>query len=155
MGHHSATYRENVATRTSVSGIRFYDLLVRRKLALISALLALCGISLVVDIATVPASLGFADVLSALFRPEQMAGNTRVIVRVMRLPIALMAIAAGANLGLAGAVMQTILTNPLASPYTLGVGSGAAFGASLAIVAGVGVIPTFGEYLVSVNAFFF
>jgi iron complex transport system permease protein len=155
VAHHHPGYREEAAGWTSVSGIRFYGLLVQRKLALIFALLALCGISLVVDIATGPASLGFLDVLSALFRSGQMAGNARVIVRVMRLPIALMAIAAGANLGLAGAVMQTILGNPLASPYTLGIGSGAAFGASLAIVAGIGVIPTFGEYLVSVNAFFF
>jgi iron complex transport system permease protein len=149
-------YREGAVDWTSAApGVEFYGLLARRKLALIFILLTLCGVSLVADIATGPASLGFADVLRALFHPEQAARNVQVIVRVMRLPIALMAIVAGANLGLAGAVMQTILGNPLASPYTLGIGSGAAFGASLAIVAGVGVVPVFGEYLVSVNAFFF
>jgi iron complex transport system permease protein len=148
-------YQEETLDWTSAPEVQFYSLLIRRKLALIFVLSVLCAISLVADIATGPASLGLADVWRALFHPDQSAGNTQVIVRVMRLPIALMAIAAGSSLGLAGAVMQTILGNPLASPYTLGIGSGAAFGASLAIVAGVGVVPAFGEYLVSVNAFFF
>ena len=45
-----------------------------------------------------------------------------------------MAIIVGLALGLAGAEMQTILNNPLASPFTLGVSSAAAFGAALEIV---------------------
>ena len=39
----------------------------------------------------------------------------------------------GAMLGLAGAQMQTILRNPLADPFTLGISSAASFGAALAI----------------------
>ena len=50
-----------------------------------------------------------------------------------------MAALVGAALGLAGAEMQTILNNPLASPFTLGVSSAAAFGASLAIVLNLGL----------------
>ncbi len=50
-----------------------------------------------------------------------------------------MAVVVGMSLGLAGAEMQTILNNPLASPFTLGVSSAAAFGAALAIVLGIGI----------------
>jgi iron complex transport system permease protein len=71
---------------------------------------------------------------------------TTVIVDV-RLPRILSAALIGGGLALAGGVFQAILLNPLADPYTLGVSSGAAFGASLAFVlsfAGMsfpGIIP--------------
>ncbi len=71
------------------------------------------------------------------------------------MPVALMAIIVGASLSVAGAEMQTILDNPLASPYTLGVSAAAGFGAALAIVLGVGVIPLGDTLLVPVNAFVF
>ena len=58
------------------------------------------------------------------------------IVQTLRLPIALMAVVVGAALGVSGAVMQTILNNPLASSYTLGISAGAGFGAALAILVG-------------------
>jgi hypothetical protein len=60
---------------------------------------------------------------------------------------------AGIGLGVAGAVMQAILRNPLASPYTLVISSGAGFGASLAILAGAGIVG--GDYLIIGNAFVF
>ncbi len=58
-------------------------------------------------------------------------------------------------LGLAGAEMQTILNNSLASPFTLGVSSAAAFGAALAIVLGIGIpgVPESG--FIPANAFLF
>jgi len=57
-----------------------------------------------------------------------------LIVLQSRLPKALMAIITGAALGVAGAVMQGILRNPLVSPFTLGVSSAAAFGAVIGII---------------------
>jgi len=75
------------------------------------------------------------------------------IVWHLRLPRILMDIVAGAGLAVAGVVMQVVLKNPLASPYTLGIASAAAFGASLAIVLGAGFVG--GEYLVITNAFVF
>jgi iron complex transport system permease protein len=57
-----------------------------------------------------------------------------IVIWEVRLPRLLSALFAGASLGLSGAVFQGILLNPLADPYTLGVSSGAAFGASLVIV---------------------
>jgi iron complex transport system permease protein len=66
-----------------------------------------------------------------------------------------MALGVGASLGLAGSSIQTILDNPLASPYTLGISAGAGFGAALAVVAG-GLLPKFiGASLVPLYAFSF
>ena len=76
-----------------------------------------------------------------------------VCVWNLRLPRIFLGIVAGIGLGLAGAVMQAILRNPLASPYTLGISSGAGFGASLAILAGAGIVG--GKYLIIGNAFVF
>jgi iron complex transport system permease protein len=55
-------------------------------------------------------------------------------VRHLRLPRVISALAAGASLAVSGAVLQSILNNPLASSFTLGLSQGAAFGASLAII---------------------
>ena len=59
------------------------------------------------------------------------------IVLDIRMPRSLAAIFVGASLAVAGAVMQAILKNPLASPFTLGISHGALFGASIAIVFGM------------------
>jgi iron complex transport system permease protein len=78
-----------------------------------------------------------------------------VIIWEYRLPTALMAIGVGAALGFAGAVMQTILNNPLASPYTLGVSAGAGFGAAFAIVSGASALSVIGGYTIPFFAFLF
>lgn len=58
-----------------------------------------------------------------------------------RLARAIVALFAGAGLGVAGAVMQNIFRNPMAEPYTMGISSGAFMGVTLSIIAGVSVIP--------------
>ncbi len=62
------------------------------------------------------------------------------LVLELRLPRALAAFATGGLLGLAGALMQVLLRNPLADPYILGVSGGAAAGALFAILAGLGTV---------------
>ena len=52
----------------------------------------------------------------------------------LRLPRLLVALGAGAGLAACGLLLQVLLRNPLASPYTLGVGSASALGASLVMV---------------------
>lgn len=76
-----------------------------------------------------------------------------MIVWDVRLHKVLMGIVAGMGLGAAGAVMQGILKNPLASPFTLGISSAASFGAALAIVLGAGIVA--GSWLIIGNAFIF
>jgi iron complex transport system permease protein len=60
--------------------------------------------------------------------------GVQAVVWELRLPRILCGLLAGAGLAVAGGVFQAILQNPLADPYTLGISSGAAFGASLAIL---------------------
>ncbi len=74
----------------------------------------------------------------------------------VRLPRLVTAAAAGAALGLSGAVFQGLLLNPLADPYTLGVSSGAACGAAIVIIAALLLpsAPFFGSpWAVTVGAF--
>lgn len=92
--------------------------------------------SLLLDVATGPSLLPLHDVATALLSPAKVDDMTRTIVMDMRLPIALMALVVGAALGLGGTQMQTLLDNPLASPFTLGLAAAAGFGAALALVSG-------------------
>ena len=86
-------------------------------------------------------SLIIVSVISLFFFPSpadfSMEGSRllHVLYRI-RLPEILIAITAGAALGLSGALMQTLLDNSLASPFTLGVSSASACGASLALTLG-------------------
>ncbi|HWR40982.1 MAG TPA: iron ABC transporter permease [Patescibacteria group bacterium] len=142
-------------TEISLSTNELYKEMSARKLLWVATLAAVCGITLLTDVLVGPAWLTVPEVMSAIFTPGSSDPAAQVIVWTLRLPAALMAIVVGATLGIAGAEMQTILDNPLASPYTLGVSSGAGFGAALAIVWGAGVFPGFDEYLVSLNSFIF
>ncbi len=74
------------------------------------------------------------------------------IVWNLRLPRITMGVIAGFALACSGAVVQAILRNPLASPFTIGINSAAGFGATLAICLGLGVVS---NYLIAGNAFLF
>jgi len=69
--------------------------------------------------------------------PDSMAA---LIVREIRLPRSVLALITGAVLGLSGAVLQGFTRNPLAEPALLGVSSGAALGAVIAIYFGLAAI---------------
>lgn len=60
--------------------------------------------------------------------------NIRSIIWNIRLPQALAAIVAGAGLSVSGVVMQSILRNPLGSPFTLGISNAGAFGAAVSVI---------------------
>ena len=76
------------------------------------------------------------------------------VVFTQRIPRGLMAVIVGSGLAIAGAVMQSMLHNPLADPYTTG-SSGASMGASLFVVLGVSIIPISGSLGLMTNAFVF
>lgn len=67
--------------------------------------------------------------------PETIASSHPYVVMDVRLPRILAAFIVGAGLAISGVLYQGILLNPLADPYTLGVSSGAAFGAAIALLA--------------------
>ncbi|WP_342596093.1 iron ABC transporter permease [Salinicola lusitanus] len=127
-------------------------LVLRRQLILAALALALFA-SLCVDLALGPARFGLDQVVAALFTPGSVEDSLRVILWQIRMPVALMALVVGASLSIAGAQMQTILSNPLASPFTLGISAGASFGAALALAFGVTLVPALVDYAIPLNAF--
>ncbi|HEJ7228427.1 TPA: iron ABC transporter permease [Serratia marcescens] len=132
-----------------------YQHILRHRLLMMGVLaLAILG-SLLLDFTMGPSGLSLSSLWQTLLDPAAADAGTRVIVWDIRLPYALMAVVVGFALGLAGAEMQTILNNPLASPFTLGVSSAAAFGAALAIVLGIGISGIPDQWFISANAFIF
>ncbi|MDE7548637.1 iron ABC transporter permease [Acetobacter fabarum] len=113
---------------------RTYQNALRHRSLVLAGLSGVLALSVLLDCAVGPAELSPATILRAVFAPTGVDEQTGLIVWQIRLPYALMAACVGAALGLAGAEMQTILANPLASPFTLGLSAAGAFGASLAIV---------------------
>lgn len=75
--------------------------------------------------------------LALLLGPAGITDAT--LIWELRAPRVLAALAAGAALGMSGVAMQTVLRNPLADPYILGMSGGAALGAVLAVI---GALPT-------------
>jgi iron complex transport system permease protein len=132
-----------------------YGKILRKRLWICGALVLALLTCLVADITLGTTRFAATEVLLAIFNPASVDPDTQVIVRELRLPFALMAVLVGAALSLAGAEMQTILNNPLASPFTLGVSSAASFGAALAIVLDLGIPGVPGSWLITANAFIF
>lgn len=76
--------------------------------------------------------LGYSQIFEYLLFPDGSWNST--VIWSLRLPRIIAAVLGGAALGIAGTVMQCILRNDMASPFTLGVSNAAAFGAALGIV---------------------
>lgn len=102
-------------------------------------------------IATV-AVLALAPLLGMEFIPLNATGQEREILTGIRLPRVLCAFAAGSMLALSGMAFQALFRNPLATPFTLGVSSGAALGAALFIRFGI-VLSVLGLSGTSIAAF--
>lgn len=129
-------------------------LLARRVCLLLVIGCALLG-SVLLDLSTGSSGMGLGQLLQGLLHPQTLDVTDRVIIWNVRLPYALMAVLVGAALSLAGAEMQAILHNPLASPFTLGVSSAAALGASLVIVFPLSSALLSRDSLVALAAFVF
>lgn len=69
----------------------------------------------------------------------QLNANTEQVLWSMRLPRILLALLTGAGLAVSGCAFQSLFSNPLATPDTLGVASGSCFGAALAILIGANI----------------
>ncbi len=99
----------------------------------------LLSISAAVSIGAVPVPLGtvwgvmLERVAPGWVTPDWSAGRAAIVWEI-RLPRALLAALVGAGLALVGAVLQSVTRNPLADPHLLGISSGAAFGAILALL---------------------
>ncbi|MBW2108681.1 MAG: iron ABC transporter permease [Deltaproteobacteria bacterium] len=114
-----------------LDGTAWYGATSAKKVVSIGLLFGLLVISAVAGLSVGAAKLGLLDVLSALVGKSDVSSN---IVWKLRVPRIVMAVLAGWGLAVGGTVSQAILRNPLASPFTLGVASGAGFGAVMGIV---------------------
>jgi len=108
--------------------------------ALLLLALALCLVLVMLGVCI--GSAGFENTVGALWQSSLQPGDASMawqIVAEIRLPRTLGALAAGALLGLSGALAQGLFRNPLADPYLLGSASGASLGVALALAALGGV----------------
>ena len=96
------------------------------------------------------------DLLRVLFgQSSQISSDYGLIIVNIRLPRILLGILVGASLSVAGTSFQALLRNPLADPYVLGVSSGAALGAIVALIAEphLTLSPAFSALLTPLGAF--
>jgi iron complex transport system permease protein len=150
-------YEDNGDDGNQIS--RKYRGFVRQKRLFLLVGLLLLVVCVIIAAQNGPIDISFTDVVRYIFTFDT-AGTGGVIwnIRMVRIIGALLA---GAGLAVAGVVMQCILRNPLASPFTLGISSSAAFGASFAIIflgAGSSMTSTVSinnPYVTTVCAFLF
>ncbi|AOA59372.1 FecCD family ABC transporter permease [Acinetobacter larvae] len=130
-----------------------YQKLVHRRLIILLLLALITLLAFMAELALGPANYSLGAISRALLGQSSDQALNMVLWDI-RLPIALTAVLVGASLSIAGLQMQTVLNNPLASPFTLGLSSAASFGAALTIVLGISFLPEqWLVYAVSVNAF--
>lgn len=134
----------------------------RRKMIFIASSLALLFLTVVISLLIGPSSMTAGETFQALIGEGE--STYEIILWNIRVPRIVTAIFAGLGLAVAGAAMQSILRNPLGSPFTLGISQAAAFGAAFSIVVlGAGTMGSdmsdaviFDEgYLVTISAFLF
>ena len=106
----------------------------KRVVLAIAVLLALVMVSLLVGRVALP-----SNTLFTLWRSDADPLAVLIITE-LRLPRTVLALLVGAALGLSGAVLQGLTRNPLAEPGLLGVSSGAALGAVIAIHSGLALV---------------
>jgi iron complex transport system permease protein len=109
----------------------------RRPFVLLGTVLLL-GATLVAGVTFGNVRVPVSDVWEALIQGEH-AGGGRYIVWNLRLPRVLIAVLVGMNLGLAGALLQSLTRNPLAEPNLLGISAGGGLAAVLALKLSPGI----------------
>ena len=103
-----------------------------KKIYLTIILITLIFTAAIWSLANGAAELPLREILSVLLGAGSQ--KAQAIILNIRLPRILTALIAGAGLAISGAVMQSMLRNPLGSPYTLGISHAAAFGAAFSII---------------------
>ncbi|WP_372435172.1 FecCD family ABC transporter permease [Tomitella biformata] len=114
-----------------------------RTTALVAGGLALLVVSVLIAMTLGPADVSLVNVRDVVLNHLGLADipvrvSKDAIVWQERLPRALVAAACGIGLGICGVIMQSLLRNPLADPFVLGISSGASTGAVVVGVLGIG-----------------
>ncbi len=119
----------------SQSSKKFTLLVVALALAIISTIIFSTGMGYISISAKEILKVILSSISNSPALLENIDATIPYVVMDVRLPRILTATLVGAGLAMSGVIYQGILLNPLADPYTLGISSGAAFGASLALLA--------------------
>ncbi|MCL2147830.1 MAG: iron ABC transporter permease [Methanomassiliicoccaceae archaeon] len=130
---------------------RSYKKHFRRSVALTLLLAAMIAATVIISISISQYPMGFAEAYQILVDHlrgvEPVTYSERLkdhIVWDMNIPRAIGGVTVGAILGVGGAVMQSIIKNPLADPYTTGISSGAMFGVTVYVILGFSMVPFVG-----------
>ncbi|MCL2834257.1 MAG: iron ABC transporter permease [Treponema sp.] len=116
-------------------------------------LILLAGVSL--GSSNIPLKDTAGTLLEKLFGlPAKTESRIVTIVWNLRFPRAILAFLAGGALAISGGVFQSVLKNPLASPFIIGVSSGASLGAGLVMLTGF-ALPFIGAFTLPLSGFFF
>ncbi len=127
-----------------------YSGYIKKKMAFMVISSILLFLLLIYSISVGATNIAFTDVILSLFGYDQSSAST--IIWNIRLPRALVAIVAGVGLSVSGVALQSILRNPLGSPYTLGISHACAFGAAFSvIVLGSGTMRSTGADAIMLN----
>jgi iron complex transport system permease protein len=140
--------RDPIQTRSSIPSqtSRLSSLTIRRWLIWVSGSFLLAVVALVGCLGFGTEVISFSQIVSLVTgamigQTSSQAGTdpTAVILLQVRLPRVLLAFLVGGSLAAVGVALQALLRNPLADPFVLGISSGAALGAAVALLFGVGL----------------
>ena len=147
---------DDISSQESQDTIKAYRVSEIRKLGFVFICVIAAVIVAGLSITFGTMDIGFLECYEVIW--NHITGNVQdklidYIIVDERLPRIAAALITGAGLAIAGCVMQSVLKNPLADPYTTGISSGAGFGAALAVTLGISIVG--GDYALVVNAFVF
>ncbi len=147
---------DDISSKDSVDTIQAYRVSELRKLTFVFICVIAAVLVAGLSITYGTMDIGFFQCYEVIW--NHITGNIDdklidYIIVDERLPRIAAALVTGAGLAIAGCVMQSVMKNPLADPYTTGISSGAGFGAALAVTLGISIVG--GNYAIVVNAFVF
>jgi iron complex transport system permease protein len=128
----STRYQNSLNPRENGRIIEARRAFIRPKIYIFIWLLLGLGLLIAWSIAVGSYDISLFKILQAVLGLEE--GHLKIVVWGIRMPRVMAAIITGCGLGLSGLAAQSLLRNPLASPFTLGISQGAAFGAAFSIV---------------------
>ncbi|MHA1835382.1 MAG: FecCD family ABC transporter permease [Candidatus Odinarchaeia archaeon] len=127
----------------STTATRVYQKLTRRRRHLLFLFIFILIIAFITGVSygtvNIPIDSVIKSILNGIGFNFPVENIYQIIIFNVRLPRVLIAILAGASLSVSGCIIQAIFRNPLASPYVLGLNSGASFAAGIAVIGVLGV----------------
>lgn len=132
----------------------FYGAMLKRRTIFIMILGFMVFMLFMLNISIGSSKISLLEIFKSLLTGKGQ-GHNPMIIRDIRVPMSLMALAVGACLGIGGCEIQTILRNPIASPYTLGITNAATFGAALGLILDTNVLRVSESLMITANAFVF